>query len=106
MRKVYGSQLLPMVGHLRNVLEAHGIECLLKNEFTSGAIGELPPGECWPELWIMDDARFDEAAAIVSAVSLENLADPGEGWRCEQCGELLEGQFTHCWNCGHSRVVN
>jgi hypothetical protein len=105
MRKVYGSQLLPMVGHLRNVLEAHGIECLLKNEFTTGAIGELPPTECWPELWVMDDMRFDEAAAIVSAASLENLAESGSHWTCDHCGEQLEGQFTDCWNCGHSRIV-
>ena len=93
-----------MVGHLRNVLEAHGIECLLKNEFTSGAIGELPPFECWPELWVMDDSRFEEASAIVSAASLENLVEPTTRWTCTNCKEELEGQFTDCWNCGHSRV--
>ena len=24
-------------------------------------------------------------------------------WKCDQCGELLESQFTDCWNCGAPR---
>lgn len=103
MRKVYSSQLVPMVGHLRNVLESHGIDCIVKNDFLCGAAGELPPNECWPELWIMEDRHYDEAVAIVSAASLENLVDPGGRWICASCGEELEGQFTDCWSCGSSR---
>ena len=100
MRKVYGSQLAPMVGHLKNVLESHGINCLIKNDL-GGAAGEIPPIECWPELWILDDYQFDEASAIVSAASLENSVAPKGRWICS-CGEELEGQFTDCWRCGAS----
>ena len=103
MRKVYASQLAPMVGHLRNVLESHGITCMVKNEYLAGAAGELPPTECWPELWVMEDAKYDEAVAIVSAASLENLVEPGGRWICDRCGEELEGQFTDCWRCGAGR---
>jgi hypothetical protein len=103
VRKVYASQLIPMVGHVRNVLESHGIRCLVKNEFLAGAAGELPPVECWPELWVIDDKQYQEAVAIVSAASLENLVELGERWTCGVCGEGLEGQFTDCWRCGTSR---
>ena len=103
MRKVYTSQLGPMVGHVRHVLEAHDIRCLTKNEFLNGAIGELPPNECWPELWILDNDRYDEALAIVAAAALDNGV-AGEGrWQCKNCQEELEAQFTDCWQCGASR---
>jgi len=105
VRKVYSSQLAPMVGHVRNVLESHGIACIVKNDYLAGAAGELPPTECWPELWVLDDSRFEEALAIVSAASLEslNLVGPESRWRCPTCGEELEGQFTDCWRCGSAR---
>ncbi len=103
MRKVYSSQLPPMVGHMKTVLESHGIRCLVRNDFLSGAAGELPPSECWPELWVLEDDQVDEAAAIVSAASLENLVTPQGRWVCRSCGEELEGQFTDCWKCGASR---
>ncbi|MBS34318.1 MAG: hypothetical protein CMO26_00170 [Thiotrichales bacterium] len=103
MKKIYSSQLLPMVGHLRNVLEAHGIECLVKNEFGSSGMGELPPIEVWPELWVLDDRQFDEAVSIVSVAALDNGVTATQRWTCNNCGEQLEGQFTDCWKCGRSR---
>ena len=103
MRKVYSSQLAPMVGHMQTVLESHGLHCLIKNEFLGGAVGELPPNECWPELWILDDTKYDEAIAIVSAAALDNAVDVEGRWRCPNCDEELEGQFTDCWQCGTGR---
>ena len=104
MRKVYGSQLFPMVGHLKTVLECHGIGCTIKNEFLGGAAGEIPPVECWPELWIIDDDKYNEAAAIVDAISLEDCALSAGKWVC-LCGENIESQFTDCWHCGASRMA-
>ena len=105
MRKVYGSQLIPMVGHLKNVLESHGIHCVVKNALLGGALGEAPPVECWPQLWVIEDNKYDEAAASVSAASLENAVEPAGRWLCA-CGEELEGQFTDCWRCGTSRPAD
>lgn len=75
----------------------------MKNDFLAGAAGELPPMECWPELWVLEDKQYQAAIAIVSAASLENLVEPAGRWICGVCGEDLEGQFTDCWKCGTSR---
>jgi len=90
-----------MVGHLKNVLDTFGIECRAKNLDLATAAGELPPIECWPELWVLDDERVAEAEAILkkTLAPLESVKKP---WRCDGCGEEVEGQFTECWNCGRS----
>ena len=101
LSRVYSSPLLAMVYHVLNVLEINGITCSITNEYLASAVGELPPTECWPQLWVSDH-DLDKAQQIVQ----ELLTDEGSaqpGWRCPQCGEELEGQFTECWNCGVSR---
>ncbi|MGH7773423.1 MAG: DUF2007 domain-containing protein [Candidatus Binatia bacterium] len=102
MKKVYSAQDPLMIGHLRNVLETYGIECVIRNMDLAGLIGELPPIECWPELWVIDDARYAEAQAVLKE-TLAALASVKRPWKCRKCGEEVEGQFTECWNCGNSR---
>ncbi|MGI9301803.1 MAG: DUF2007 domain-containing protein, partial [Gammaproteobacteria bacterium] len=65
MKKVYSSHSLPMVGHLKSVLEAHNVRCLVKNEHLCGGAGELPPTECWPELWVADNENIDHVNRIL-----------------------------------------
>ena len=101
MLLVYSSPNLLMVAHLRNLLEIEGIDCLVKNEYLSGAAGELPPTEAWPELWVIEAHHHDLAREIV-AKALQHSSN-GEKWSCPQCGEMSEEQFTECWKCGYSR---
>jgi Putative prokaryotic signal transducing protein len=102
MKKVYTGKDPLMTGHLKNVLATFGIACVTKNLELSSAAGELPPIECWPELWIVDDQRQAEAGAILrkTLAPLESVKKP---WRCRGCAEEVEGQFSECWNCGESR---
>ncbi len=90
-----------MAGHMRNVLATFGIDCVTRNLDLSTAAGEIPPIECWPELWILDDDRAAEAEAIIKKTlsPLESVKTP---WHCDGCGEEVEGQFTECWNCRRS----
>lgn len=93
-----------MAGHVKSLLEEDGIHCLIKNEALSGAIGEIPPIECWPEVWITDDDDYDRAKAII-----ENLLEDAQTiklpWLCE-CGEEIEGQFYACWHCGREKPAD
>jgi hypothetical protein len=102
MKKVYSAKDPLMVAHLKNVLATFGIDCFTRNLDLSSAAGRLPPIECWPELWIQDDEKLARAKSILkkTLAPLESVKKP---WRCAGCGEDVEGQFTECWNCGHSR---
>ncbi|HEY7316378.1 MAG TPA: DUF2007 domain-containing protein [Candidatus Binatia bacterium] len=102
MKRVYTTKDPLMIGHLKNVLATFNIRCITKNYDLSSAAGELPPIECWPELWVVDDHRYDEAAAILKK-TLAPLKSVKKSWQCRGCGEQIEGQFSECWKCGHSR---
>ncbi|MAV29450.1 MAG: hypothetical protein CL866_00555 [Cycloclasticus sp.] len=102
MIKVFSAQNFIEVAFWRNYLEQQGLCCFIKNEFSASAAGELPPIDCWPELWIEDDR--DEALAKKYLAS-----DPlGEqnlpAWTCSYCGEESDGQFSHCWYCEQERL--
>lgn len=30
-------------------------------------------------------------------------ANTGSPWKCPECGEEVDGQFTNCWQCGTNR---
>lgn len=93
MKKVFGSNESPEVEMVRNLLEKEGIECSIKT-----AAGLSPISDCFPELWVMDDADYPKAVELI-----ENMEHPqGEAkgsWVCPKCGETIEGQFTSCWRC-------
>jgi hypothetical protein len=102
MKRVYSGKDPLMVGHLKNVLETFGIRCVTKKLDLSCAAGELPPVECWPELWVLDDKKHLKAKAILRR-TLAPLKAVKKPWRCDGCGENIEGQFTECWKCGRNR---
>lgn len=102
MRRVYASDNIAVIGLVRQILEHHAIGCIVRNEFLLGGAGELPINETWPEIWVTDDRDFDRARDLVDAVTAS--AEPTDPqWRCDLCGELIEGQFTDCWHCGAAR---
>ena len=99
MKRIYSSFNLAAVHHAKNLLETEGIRAVVKNEFLSSAMGDLPPAECQAEVWVLHEKDFQTAEAILRAVrSQPDLP----AWRCS-CGESCEGQFTQCWRCGAYR---
>lgn len=102
MKIVYTSQDILMVGHIKNLLENENVKCIIKNDLSRIGMGELPPNECWPELWISDDSEF-KLAKTIEEQALSSQAPTGFLWKCPECGEEIEPQFSECWNCGKSR---
>jgi Putative prokaryotic signal transducing protein len=97
LKRIYSSWNIAAVHHAKNVLGAAGIRSVVKNEFLSSAMGDLPPAECQAELWLLREA--DQAIAE----QLLFKAEPsGPEWRCG-CGEQLGAQFSQCWKCGAYR---
>ena len=100
---VYTSPDLPMVGHLKNILESFDIPCTIRKQFSSAAVGEIPPVECWPELWVVDFRQVERAKKIVKEALNPQIGHLSQ-WECPDCNELLDGQFTACWKCGTERT--
>ncbi len=78
-----------------DALTSEGIEASVQRQYLSSAAGELPPDQCLPEVWI--NAPEQEARARELLYHLQNV--PQHRWHCK-CGELVEGGFEQCWNCG------
>jgi hypothetical protein len=78
-----------------DALRQAGIEAAVQRYYLGAAAGELPPDQCLPEIWVIDDAQREQARSF-----LRDLARlPQRRWMCG-CGELVEGGFEQCWNCG------
>ncbi|KWC14524.1 putative signal transducing protein [Burkholderia ubonensis] len=88
--------------HWANVLEAAGVGCELHNRCAPGALGGLPADACAPEVWL-DDERDEALARRLLDAASRGPAAGATPWRCPQCGESLEAQFTACWRCGAVR---
>ena len=102
MQRVYTSSDPVSAGLVLSVLEAAGIRCLLRNQYLTGALGELPVTECWPQVWVLDE-RDEQRALRLIAEALPRDGAQGEPWTCGVCGERLEAQFQQCWQCGARR---
>ena len=99
MEMVYTSQDFTLLGHLQSELEGQGIECVVRGQHLLGGIGELPPIECWPELWVVDKGQGPEARAHIEAL-LAPAKSKGSPWICDGCGEENPVTFSECWHCG------
>ena len=78
-----------------DTLREAGIAASVERQFLSGAAGQLPPDQCLPEIWIAHEEQEGAARALLA--QLQSL--PQRRWICA-CGEVVEGGFESCWNCG------
>jgi hypothetical protein len=98
MRAVYTAADPLFAGYCRSILDAHGIACISSFETLAGAAGDIPLIECWPRIWVANDADAYRARRILEdAFAGNRLRDAP--WVCTQCGERLEPQFDACWRC-------
>ncbi|MDM7859502.1 DUF2007 domain-containing protein [Alteromonas sp. ASW11-36] len=92
------------VYQIKQLLDDHGIPCYVKNEFASGAVGELAPQDVQPEIWLQDAQWQVKAKRVIDDYIAQNQASQNaQDWRCNNCQEENEGSFVICWNCQTSR---
>jgi hypothetical protein len=84
---VYRSFSLPDVMHFRNLLEARGIACHVRNYHSASVLGELPFLE------------VELARRVIATAGVPQWGGARD-WTCPGCGEKLEAQFAQCWRCG------
>lgn len=98
MRKIYSCSNIIELSPFKFALEAEGIKYLVKNEFSQGAVGELPPTESWPQIWVIDEqdaTKAEQICAVVEAKQRETDID----WYCPTCNERNASSFEYCWQC-------
>jgi hypothetical protein len=100
MKMVYTNENRFIVANASNILESQGIELILKNEFASGAIGEISAFDAWVELWVVDDSDYDKACKILAGALSEEGASE---WLCKHCKEKNDASFETCWKCQNER---
>ena len=100
MKLVYTHPSNIAVAQARNALDLAGIESTLRNEYASGALGELAPIDTWPELWVVRDRDFERARLVLQNARAElDAAD----WHCDACQMNSPDTFDFCWHCGKER---
>ena len=71
MKQVFASPDSAQVGLARSVLESAGIPCEVRNETVSQAMMGLP---FIPELWVLRDEDYDEAARLIARKDADESA--------------------------------
>lgn len=101
MKMLFASPDGPEVGLLRSALNQAGIPSEIRSENGDSNFPEAPLP---PELWIIRDDDFKRAAAVRDDW-LKSLPGALGTWACHFCGEISDGQFGACWNCGTEPFV-
>ena len=96
MKMIYTNKHRLFVGNMKHLLEAHGIEVILKNDYSLSGFPGVSVFDDWPELWIINDSDCDNANKIIEA-SLSKETEPE--WICTKCGESNNASFGACWKC-------
>ncbi len=105
MRKLYASEDRFLFQSVRSELDVRDIPYLVKNEFASGAIGELPWQDSQQEIWIVDENWFPRAQAVLASLPTPASSSIDSGpWQCTECKEINGEAFEVCWQCEQPRT--
>lgn len=96
MKLIYTDSNRFLVSNAKNVVENAGIPVTLKNEYATGAVGELSPIDSWLELWVSNDEDYEKARKLLESIV---SADDKVNWVCTHCDEKNDASFDFCWNC-------
>ncbi len=99
MVRLYAAANLQEAQIIAGMLSNAGIETQIFNQHSQGALGEIPFGETYPEIWLADARDLGLAQKLLSAY--ERPTDTTEA-ACSQCGESNPVNFSLCWHCGES----
>lgn len=103
MIQAYVANSLAQAHLIKGFLDAEGIFAVVRGEHLVGIAGEIPiTMDTLPSIWVGDGDRERARELIDQALKNELVF---EEWTCPECGEVVEGVFTECWNCGAARVT-
>jgi predicted RNA-binding Zn-ribbon protein involved in translation (DUF1610 family) len=87
---------------LAQLLEASDIEASVQGAGLAILTGSIPGHLVGPQVCVREE-DVEAARPIVETFrnrgGLPLARGSDEPWKCPNCGEVLEAQFTDCWNC-------
>ncbi|MFI5382449.1 MAG: DUF2007 domain-containing protein [Tepidisphaerales bacterium] len=105
MQQVYSSRDLAEAHFIKGLLDMEEIPATVQGGPLQAVLGEDPAApESLPSVWV-EEGDVDRAMGIISEMKRGGLAatQAQENWTCPKCGEVMEGQFSSCWQCETSR---
>jgi hypothetical protein len=102
MRRLYQASDRIEAQHLVDFLADHDVPAIVLGDYLSGAAGDLPVN-IFPGVWLLRDTHWAYACHLLAEFRAPAATAPS--WPCAQCGEVVEGEFDVCWNCGCCRDV-
>jgi len=106
MKQVYKAADLIEAQLLKDFISDHKIEVIIKGDLLTGAVGEIP-ADITPSVWVLNVDDYDAARELVTVFESNNkdAALTQSVWKCLECDELIEPQFSQCWKCGAARKI-
>jgi len=82
------------------LLQHAGIPCEVRGEVLFSVRGEIPfDDNSSPYVWLLNP-NFEQQSKKLIEHYLHPVQENLPEWRCDNCGEMNEPQFSLCWNCG------
>lgn len=78
-------------------LRAGGLQAVMKGQYLSGAVGELPTAGL-VTLWIEEPLHEQRALDLIAGYERDKRREKPPV-PCASCGEIIDGNFGRCWNC-------
>lgn len=103
MIRVYIAENLADAHLVCNRIRESGISAHVFNEFSNGAVGELPFTHTWPEVWVENDCDESKAFAIIENCQSTEI-DESE-MMCPECSQMNPTNFEICWSCSAQLVA-
>ena len=109
LKKVFFGKDAAEAHFVRGLLEAQGLHPVVLGEILGTARGDLPLSpQTLPSVYVLPE-EVEAAMPIIQEYvertysqgepGEEEPPSAGEPWKCPRCGEMIEAQFTQCWNC-------
>jgi hypothetical protein len=100
LKRVYSAPNEMDAHLLRGLLEEQGIAAQVMGGLLANTVLPVPALGVAPSVWINEE-DVERAMPIVKRYDTRSAGQetPQDNWTCPACGEVVEGQFTDCWNC-------
>ena len=101
MKQVYTARDEVDAQLAKGFLDDEEIESVVQMGGLGSILGESPTSEqTLPSIWVNEEDVDRATAALRSFQSnAPPIAASAELWKCPNCGEMIDPQFTECWNC-------